>query len=147
MFTPRNSRQAVDRMRFLSIPPALRALKLASLKRAGTGERILPMVDSALHLNPDDGWMTTVLLCCARAESRDPKVKEIGSSARRKAIAGEVAGCRRRGIDGVLWRLNRLEPTPGGPARHAPGTRASERRFRIADGGAGSDHFGRASYR
>jgi hypothetical protein len=27
---------------------------------------------------------------------------------------------RRRGVDGVLWRLNRLEPTPGGPARHAP---------------------------
>jgi hypothetical protein len=75
MFTPRNSRQAVDRMRFLSIPPALRALKLASLKRVGTGEQILPMVNSALHLNPDDAVDddSLAVLRGVFAESSDPR--------------------------------------------------------------------------
>jgi putative DNA-invertase from lambdoid prophage Rac len=74
------------------------------------------------------------------------QVREVSSgAARRDAREKLIEAARRRKIDVVLvWRLDRWGPVRHRSAGNPEGTRTSGRRLRVADGGPGPDHTGRA---
>ena len=74
-------------------------------------------------------------------------VREVGSgAAKRETREKLLEAARRREIDVVLvWRLDRW-PLGNGSAGDTPGTGASGCRFRITDGGAGSNDSSRSRH-